>query len=273
MIRFIRRAAPPRLAATLCLFCAALPARAEERDYCPSRPGLGTTPCTISPGRVSVETAIADWTLEEDPDQRTDTVLIGDTLARIGLTDAIEAQIGWTPFGHVRTRDKAAGTIGRADRVGDVVLGAKANLRQPDGKGLSFAVQPFVTLPVGRPPVGAGEWGAGIVAPLTFDLNDTLNLQFTTEADAAVDEDGDGRHLAYSGVLGLSAKLTAKLGATIELQALRDDDPARATTQAFASLSLGWMPTGDLQLDTGAVAGLDHDSADVELYVGVSRRF
>lgn len=255
------------------LSLSAYPAHAQERDFCPSRPGLGTTPCTISPGRVAVETAIADWTLDEDDEERTDTVLIGDTLARIGLTDRVEAQVGWTPFGHVRTRDKLSGTVDRANRAGDVLVGLKANLHHPDGKGLSFAVQPFATLPVGRTPVGMGDWGAGVVAPITYDLNDTFNLQFTGEADAAVDEDGDGRHLAYSGVAGLAAKLTEKLSATIEVQALRDDDPAEATTQAFASLSFGWLPSDDLQLDTGAVAGLNRDTPDVEIYIGISRRF
>jgi hypothetical protein len=136
----------------------AMPAAAQEREYCPDRPGLGTPACTIAPGRVSVETGLVDWTLEQDSNMRTDTVLIGDTQLRIGLTDSTEAQIGWTPYGHVRMRDKASGGIDRADRVGDAYLGFKANLKNPDGKGFSAAVQPFVTIPVGRGPVGAGDW-------------------------------------------------------------------------------------------------------------------
>ena len=47
---------------------AATRALADERDYCPTRPGLGTTPCTIAPKHVSVETALADWTLDDQPD-------------------------------------------------------------------------------------------------------------------------------------------------------------------------------------------------------------
>jgi len=71
----------------------AAPALAEERDYCPARPGLGTPACTIAPGRVSVEMGLADSTREEDSSQRTDTILIGDTLVRIGLTQTIEVQL------------------------------------------------------------------------------------------------------------------------------------------------------------------------------------
>ncbi|MES2055057.1 MAG: transporter [Pseudomonadota bacterium] len=248
-------------------------AHAEERDYCPERPGLGTPACTIAPGRVSVETGLVDWTRDEDSSQRSDTILIGDTLVRIGLTDTIEAQVGWTPFGHMRTRDKNSGAIDRANRVGDVSLGFKANLRNPDGSGFAVAVHPFVTLPTGRSPIGAGDWGAGLVVPATYDLSNTLNLAFTPELDAAVDQDGSGRHLAFSGTVGLAVALNHEVTGTIEFQALRDDDPSGATTQTRAGLSLGWMASDALQLDIGGAVGLNHASPDGELYLGISRRF
>jgi len=197
--------------------------------------------------------------------------LIGDTQVRIGLTDTIEAQIGWTPVGFVRERSR--GIVSRATRAGDVTLGLKANLANPDGSGLAVAVQPFVTLPVGRQPVGAGDWGAGVVVPLTFDLSKTVNLEIVPEVDAAVDQDGRGRHFAASTVVGLGFELTDKLTLEIEGQVLRDDDPAGKTTQGFASASLAYKASDDLQLDIGGVAGLNRDAPDVELYAGISRRF
>ncbi|MGH6614849.1 transporter [Sphingomonas sp.] len=248
-------------------------AHAEERDYCPERPGIGTPACTIAPGRVSIETGLVDWTREDDSSLRSDTVLIGDTLIRIGLTDTVEAQVGWTPFGHVRTRDKTSAAIDRADRVGDVLLGFKANLHNPDGSGVSAAIHPFVTLPVGRGPVGAGDWGAGLVVPVTYDLSDALNLEFSPELDAAVDQDGKGRHLAYSGTVGLGVAITPAVTGTIEFQTLRDDDPSGATTQALTGISFGWMANDALQLDIGGAIGLNHASPDGEIYLGLSRRF
>ena len=255
------------------LVVVATPAFAEDRDYCPARPGLGTPACTISPGRVSVEIGLADWTLQQDSSQRTDTVLLGDTLVRIGLTDTIEAQIGWTPYGHVRTRDKGTGTIDSAGAIGDALLGFKINLHHPDGSGLSAAIQPFVTVPIGRSPLGAGDWGGGVVAPVDYALNDTLSLQFTPEVDAAVDQDGNGRHFAASGTVGLGVALSKTVSGTIEIQALRDEDPSGKTNQALASVSLGWMPGKDWQFDVGAVAGLNRAAPDAEVYFGVSRRF
>lgn len=250
-----------------------LAAHAEDRDYCPARPGLGTPACTIAPGHVSVETGLVDWTHEQDSTERSDTILIGDTLVRIGLADSIEAQIGWTPFGHARTRDRIGGTVDTVNRAGDALLGFKANLRRPDGSGFSAAIQPFVTLPVGRKPISAGDWSAGVVVPISFDLGHSLSLQVSPEADAAIDQDGSGRHFAASGTIGLGVAISDRLSGTIEFQARRDDDPAVPTTQALASVSFGWVPKNDWQIDMGAVAGLDQDAADAEFYIGLSRLF
>lgn len=245
---------------------------AEERDYCPARPGLGTPACTIPPGRVSIETGLADWTLEDGLGERSDTVLLGDTLVRAGLTDRVEFQVGWTPYGQVRTRDATTGVVANARGVGDVMLGLGVNLANPDGSGFAVAVEPFVTLPTGGAAIGAGDWGAGVVVPMSYDLGRSFSLQLTSEVDAAVDGDRRGRHLAYGAILGLGFPLGDTLSATIEGQAMRDDDPAGATTQGYASLSFGWTPSDDWQFDIGGVAGLNGDSADVELYLGVSRR-
>lgn len=243
----------------------------QDRDYCPARPGLGTPACTMAPGTVSVETSLADWTLDKQGGDRTDTVTIGDTSVRIGITDQVEAQIGWTPLGIVRER--SGNLVDRVTRAGDATLGLKANLRNPDGSGFSIAVQPFVTLPIGRMPVGAGDWGAALVVPITYDLSKSVNLEVTPEVDAAVDEDGRGRHLAYGAVVGLGFALDDKLTLTVENQVVRDEDPSGSTTQNFASASLAFMARKTLQLDLGAVAGFDRNAPDIEIYAGIARRF
>jgi hypothetical protein len=192
---------------------------------------------------------------------------------RYGLTDSLEARVGWTGYGHERVRDRMTGGVSRQSGVGDVTLGLKQNLSNPDGSGLSIALLPFATLPVGRQPVGAGDWGAGMLIPVTYELSDTIQLGFTPEVDAEVDEDGDGRHLAFSGVVEFNDKLNDALTATLEYQALRDRDPAGHETRQIAGLSLAWEAKRQLQLDIGSNIGLDHAAPNVELYVGISRKF
>lgn len=263
---------PARIMLAL-LGLAASAAQGEElRDFCPDRPGLGTPACTIDAGHFDVELGIADWTLDKTPGSRTDTVEAGQLLVRVGLTDHLEAQLGWTAFGHVRTRDRSTGSVDRASGLGDLTLALRHNLVSPDGSGFSLAVMPFATLPTGGAAIGSGEWSAGLLVPLSYDLGKGVQIGLTGQLEAAADEDRDGRHLAYGGVAGLSVPLSDALGATFEIAATRDEDPSGHSTEWLAGLAAGWMAGDDLQLDAGANIGL-HGAADVQLYLGVSRRF
>lgn len=253
------------------LMTAAAPAMA--RDLCPDRPGLGTPACTLDPGRIQIEVGMMDWTRDRQPDSRTDTIIAGDTLLRIGIDNQTEAQIGWTAYGHVRTRDRLTGAVDRNGGTGDVTLAIRRNLANPDGSGLSLAVQPYVTLPTGGSAIGAGDWGAGLIAPVSYDLPGGLQLGVTPQIAAAVDSDGDGRHLMYGSVVGLGFDLSDAVGATMELAAYRDRDPAGHSTQALAGFSVGWQPGDDTQFDAGTNIGLNRDTPDIELYFGITRRF
>ena len=256
---------------TLVAALVAVPAAAQDRDLCTDRPGLGTPACTVQPGKVQVETGLADWTRDRDDGARTDTWLFGDTLVRIGVAEPLELQLGWTPYGHERVRHATG--VQRTGRVGDALVGLKYNFASPDGSGFSLAVQPQVTLPIGREPIGAGDWGASVVVPVSYDLSDTVQLQATPVAAAAVDEDGHGRHAAYGATLGLGLSLSDAITAAVEAQAIRDEDPGGTTTQALLGLSVGWQIGDELQLDAGSNIALDHDSDDLDVYVGISQRF
>lgn len=251
----------------------ATPAFAQERDYCPERPGINTPACIVDKGHVSVETGLADWTLDRRSDARTDTVLVGDTLVRVGVAHTVEARIGWTPFGHERTRDRVTGQVETHDQVGDISLGLKASLLHPDGSDLSIAALPFVTLPVGGSHIGAGAVTAGFLLPVSYDLFDVVQFAATPEIDAQADEDGHGRHLQYSAASGFTFKLGKAVSLQAEAQVIQDNDPDDRTTQALASLSVAWQPRGDWQFDVQGLAGLNRDTPDIELAAGISRRF
>jgi opacity protein-like surface antigen len=254
----------------------ATPALADQlRDYCPDRPGLATPSCIIDRGHASLEVGLADWTLDKTSDMRSDQIVTGNFIARFGVTDSTEAQLGWTSYGRLRTRDRMTGAVQVQHRTGDVMLGISQNILHPDGSGFSLSILPSGTLPVGRSPIGAGDWSAGLRIPVSIALNETFSVGLTPEIDAAVDADGDGRHLAYGSVAGLAMKVSKSVTATLEYMAMRDQDPDRTvrSTQSLASLSVGWQPSDDLQFDVGTVAGLNHQTADIEAYVGISRRF
>ena len=102
----------------LLLLIVATPALADGRDFCAERPGQTTPPCTLDPGRVMLEMAATSWTVTSDPNSRTDTVIFGDSVVRVGLTPRLEAQLGWTPIGHIRSLDRATGTTSSVVQTG-----------------------------------------------------------------------------------------------------------------------------------------------------------
>lgn len=264
-----------KLALTLAATFAAIgTAEAQDlRPLCPDRPGLDTPACTVDPGHLVAEMGTIDWSLDRDAGQRTDSFTFGDLLLRYGIAQHAEIQLGWTALGTVRTHDRTTGAVTHDSGTGDLTLAVRRNLSHPDGSGFAAAVMPYATLTVGGATIGAGDWGAGLIVPLSYSLTDRIGLSLTPEIEAAVDQDRHGRHLAYGSAIGLTAALTSSVSSAFELQAVRDRDPAGHATQALASLSVAWQPRSNLQLDMGAVAGLNHASPDVELYMGIARRF
>ena len=253
----------------------ATPALADDqlRELCSERPGLNTPPCIVDQGHLQVEVGLGDWTLDKQPDSRTDTIIAGDILARYGVGDTTELRLGWAAYGHVRTLDRATGSIDRSSGTGDVTVGLKQSLTHPDGKGFSVALLPYATLPTGNHQVGAGDWGAGLLLPINYDLTEKLKLEVTPEVDAAVDEDGHGRHTAFGSAAGLGLEFSDTWSMSVEAQLLRDRDPSGHATQALGGVYVAYQPKDRLQLDVGAQAGLNHASPDVELYFGITEKF
>lgn len=246
-------------------------ARADD-GVCANRPGLDTPACIAPRGHVVIETALADWTLDRSAEGRSDTVVLADTLARVGLSDRVEVQFGWTPFGFNRVRDKGSRTVSTSEGVGDALLGAKLNFAHPDGSGFASAVEVQVTLPTGRVPIGAGGWSASMLFPLSADIGHGVTIEATPEVDAAADEAGSGRHLAWgmAGGLGIDLAPTVTLG--VEAMAIRDEDPAGASTTELGGLSVAWRPRDAVQFDLGGAFGLNHATPDLELSAGVAIR-
>ena len=253
------------------LLLAAAPAIAQDDTLCSDRPGKATPSCTVSPGTLQIETSALDWTHDKAQGVRTDTLLFGDTLVRYGVGADTEVRLGFTPYVRERTRD--GGGVSIADGFGDVGVSIKHRLLDGGDEGISVAALAFVSLPVGSDAVSAGTVAGGLAVPVDVPLPGGWALNATPTIEAAADEDGDGRHLSYAGVVALSHPVTATLDATGEFFVQRDADPLGHTTQATADLLLAWQPLASWQFDVSTYLGLNRDTPDVEVLGGFTRRF
>ena len=260
------------LAAALLILLSATAAMAQERDLCANRPGRGSPPCVLDAGRVQVETSLVDFTHDSHVGTTEDDTLVGDLALRIGVTGTGEAEFGFSPYVHTRTKD--ASGVDRQTGDCDLTLACRQSLMNPDGSGVSVALQPFVTAPVGKRRFRAGGWQGGLVMPMSFALADGFSLALTPQVAAVRNAANDGSHLELTGVIGLSHALGPfSVGAEVYID--QDNDPAGHATQETFDLSGAWIPPRmkDTQFDLGVNAGLNHNAPDYEVYAGIAHRF
>ena len=245
----------------------------ELRNLCPDRPGRLTPACIVDAGHLLVEIGAVDYVHTSTPVDATDTVAVAGTLLRFGVTQNLELLAGWTPFVHQRTRTFGGG-VGAVNGVGDVTLGVKQSLLHPDGKGFSLAVEPFVILPTAKSALGVGHTVEGLVVPITVALPANFALGLSPEIDRIADAGARGHHASYTMIGGISRQFGAVDGG-VELAGVHDNDPTGRTTRATANVFAAYIPKAhpNVQFDAAAYVGLNHDTPDVELLIGISRRF
>ena len=261
-------------AATALLAGGAASAQSAPRDFCPDRPGKGSPPCVLEAGRFQAELGLADTAYSRGGGTSPDDTAFGAVELRLGLTPTVEGQLSWTVHQRVREKDRTTGTVSTVDGAGDLGLALRWALRNPGGDGFSVALQPFVTAPTGADGIGGGRWQGGVIAPISVPLNADWSLAVSPELDLRADAEGSGRHAGFSNAIGVGRSVgPVSLG--VELWADIDDDPAGRVTSASFDLTAGWAPTStpDLQIDASAYLGLNRHTPDLELVVGVARRF
>lgn len=245
------------------------------RDLCPDRPSKGTSPCTVDPGHIQIESGLFDGTWDRQGGVSNDSFVYASTLLKYGLTSDIDVEAGWAPLVVQRSHDRASNTTLTDSSVGDLYLRAKFNLTGNRDSGWNFALDPYVKEPVAHAPIGNGAWEGGVVAPLATNLSKDWSIDITPEFDVVENGAGDGRHTALAGSVGLTRALNGGVSVTGELWTAVDFDPVATTHQYSFDLALAWVPPKlkYLQLDTGVNLGLNRETPDVEVYVGVSRKF
>jgi hypothetical protein len=244
------------------------------RDFCADRPGKGSPPCVLDAGRFQAELGVADGAWSRGGGVSTDDTAFGAMELRLGLTSTLEGQVSWTAHERIRQKDRTSNEVSMINGVGDLGLALRWSLKNPAGDGVSAALQPFVTAPTGAEGIGGDAWQGGVIVPISLPLNAAWSLALSPELDVRADADGSGRHAAFGGAVGVGRSFgPVALGA--ELWADRDEDPSGHVTSASFDLTAGWTPASakDLQLDASAYVGLNRDTPDLEVAVGLAKRF
>jgi hypothetical protein len=240
-------------------------ARAQDAPICTDRPAKGNAVCTVPAGTWQVETSMADWLRLEQGGSESETLLLGATVVKLGLTAASDLQVGLTPF--VRTSADGNHLSG----FGDVTVRYKQRLTGAES-AVQVAVIPFVKLPTAKRGIGNGKAEGGVALPVSFALVGPVTATLGPEIDLLADAGGNGRHPAIAQLINLSAPVAPRLALAAELWANWNFDPAGTVRQVSADIAAAYAASTSVQLDAGVNAGLTRDTPDVELYAGFSVR-
>lgn len=251
----------------LLLLCVANAAPAADEPICADRPGNGTGTCTVPAGHWQVETGLADWTLQKGEGDRATALALGETAVKYGLTERSDIALDVTPW------QRASAGADRASGFGDLTISYKHRLTANDAP-VEVAVLPFVKAPTANHLLGNGKWEGGLLLPIGYAIvGSPLAIGLTPELDWVADADGRGYHAAMVQVAGIGWQATTRLNLSAEIWGQWDRDPAGTTREASADGSIAYLLSNSVQLDAGVNFGLNHATADVEIYGGVSKLF
>jgi hypothetical protein len=252
----------------------AAPATGEKlRDLCTDRPTKSTGTCTVDKGHWQVESDILNVTTFRQDGFSTVTTLLTSPVVKYGLTDASDIELGFTPQEIVRVTDPL-GRTASVQGFGDMFLHMKFEVIGAGGGNFSMTFDPFVKAPTARTDIGNGKWEGGLIVPMQLNsIGGGWQAGVDPEADWVHNSVGSGYHLALQSPLTFSHPLGSGVTGSLELWTAADFDPVQTTRQYSADVALAWVLTPNLQLDGGVNFGLNHETPQVQGYVGISRRF
>jgi hypothetical protein len=241
---------------------------AGRREFSTDRPDKTESPFTVDAGRFQVELGVGSYSWDEEQFVSTEEAALGAVNLRYGIGRDTDLHLIVEPYRRRRVTDHRAQTRDTTDGFGDVTVRLKHNLWGNDGGSTALAILPFVTLPTSSADLGSGRVEFGLIVPLAIQLSDKIELGVMTEADLVENDAAQGYRLNVINSASAAFALTDRLGAYGELFTERGEE---------------WIVTGDVgltyatseetQIDVGANLGLTRAADDLEVFVGLSRRF
>jgi hypothetical protein len=237
---------------------------ASDAPISTDRPGFLFAPTVVPEGRLQLEAGLPTLTLVRDSgdEARTWTYPVA---VRYGLREQLELRASLPTWTEVRT--EVGPTSDRDEGFGDAEVGAKLALEPLAGGPL--ALLGSVRLPTGAEDFTTDEVGGSALLLHGRDLSG-----YWLQAMAGVTHVPiAGAHDQTAGALAalVSHPLAERWSAYVEAAALPGLN--HAAGQAYAGTAVIWLPRDDLQLDLSADFGLDDDSADAIVALGVSFAF
>lgn len=238
---------------------------------CTDRPTKSSAACTVDPGMIQIEADIVNASFQRLNGTTTDTYLIANPTLKYGLTKTLDIEAGLDPYEVVRTRDQTGTRT--ASGIGDLYLRLKSQLYNSANGATQISLYPYIKLPTARHAIGNGSVEGGLIVPITFQLNDKINLAYSPEGDVFKDTVGSGRHFNTAHVVSVAYSLPGDYTLNGEVWGDWNFDPSGTVKQYSLDFIVTKLVNKGLQLDGGVNFGLNRETPGVQVYAGVSTKY
>jgi hypothetical protein len=218
------------------------------------RPGFSSSPFTVRPGTVQLEAGYqfqSDDSGGVDVEQQNLPLL----LARIGLVDNVELQLGWGGY--------ARAEVGNADLSGvtDASVGVKWQVTDSNA-AVPVSLFAGVSVPIGDDEFSSDEADPTVGAFWSYSAGlDWFGTVLVTEPD---DE------TILSNAVGISLPIDERIGSYVEYFG---NYGSGSGPEHFLNGGFTYLSQTNLQWDASLAVGLNDRSADLTVGLGMAYRF
>lgn len=241
----------------------------DEPPICTDRPTKANAVCSVAAGAIQLEMDAYNYARTTVGDTRSTTALYSNPTLKLGLTDRSDLEVNWAPHVVAKTETPLGNT--RQSGVGDVYVRYKHRITGDDAS-VGVALIPFVKIPAAPLGIGNDEFEGGLAAPVQIGLSQGFTLTFGPELDVLSEADGTGERLNVVNLVNLSRSF-GKLTLYGEVWTANDVMAEGSFDQASVDFAAAYLVAPRLQIDAGINLGLNRNTPDAQVYVGLSTRF
>ena len=243
--------------------------RKYMRPMVPDRPGITESPYSVDAGHFQYETDALRLLTRREGTAYGHDWYINHALAKIGLTDRTDLQVGLDSYTDTRNYDDAdPSQTTVAKGLGDLNLRLKHTLVGDDDSRWALGFIGYVTLPTGGPRGdGAVEYGA--VLPVVYQLNKPWSIGGQVATQVYWDRETHSHYLQLTPTFTTDYQFTKLVQVFAELVGYRD--VRQSSWRGSINTGVQLDVSENVQLDFGTHLPITN-SVDREYFIGMSFR-
>lgn len=253
------------------LGCAGQITSAQSTDVIVAdRPDFVNSASVIGASRFQFETGIA---VERDRNnRRTDRTTTTPMLLRFGLGDRWELRLETAGYTVSRTTESQGDPRNKATGYGDLAIGMKWRATDNSGLRPTTAILATIETDSGSRSFRGNDWRPSLQFPAEWELADDWGL--AVMPGVSLGKDDSGKRF-YSGLFGIvvGKSWTERFRTFVELAAPDITRSKYGGTVASFDIGAAYLLSSQWQVNTALFKGLNDNTTDLAVTIGLSARF